>query len=136
MPIYEYRCQTCDKVLEVLIRTGKEPEICGERCLSTELPDAGEGELVRKISQAGVIFKGSGFYVTDSKSKSSKGAGGASSSSGSTTDSGSSSTSESSGKGESPSKSDSSSKSDSAKSNGSSGSSGGSDSGGSTKSKD
>lgn len=67
MPIYEYRCQSCDKVLEVLVRTGKEPETCGERCLSKEHPEAGLGELNRKISRAGIIFKGSGFYVTDSR---------------------------------------------------------------------
>lgn len=131
MPIYEYRCQTCDKVLEVLIRSGKEPEVCGERCLSTELPDAGEGELVRKISQAGVIFKGSGFYVTDSKAKSSTATTAGSGSSGSSSDSASSSTSDTSGKSDSAAKGDSSSKSETSKSSGGSGSS---DSGGSAKS--
>ncbi len=83
MPIYEYRCQSCDKVLEVLVRSGKEPEQCAERCLSKEHPEAGRGELTRKISRAGIIFKGSGFYVTDSRKQSS----GASSSSSSSKDS-------------------------------------------------
>lgn len=58
MPIYEYKCQSCDKDLEVFVRGGKEPEFCPE-C---------HGKLSRKVSLAGVIFKGSGFYVNDSKS--------------------------------------------------------------------
>ena len=63
MPIYEYRCQSCANELEVLVRNGKEPESC----------PACEGKLARKISRAGVIFKGSGFYVTDSRGSSSGG---------------------------------------------------------------
>jgi putative FmdB family regulatory protein len=63
MPIYEYRCQSCDNEIEVLVRSGKEPESC----------PACEGKLARKISRAGVIFKGSGFYVTDSRGSSSGG---------------------------------------------------------------
>ncbi len=68
MPIYEYRCQSCDKILEVLVRGGKEPTLCGDRCLNLDHPEAKSGELVKKVSKAGVIFKGSGFYVTDSRS--------------------------------------------------------------------
>lgn len=63
MPIYEYRCQSCAKELEVLVRNGKEPEECPE-C---------QGKLARKMSRAGVIFKGSGFYVTDSRGSNSGG---------------------------------------------------------------
>ena len=71
MPIYEYRCQSCNHEMEALVRSGKEPETCPE-C---------QGSLTRKISRAGVIFKGSGFYVNDSRgsssaSKSSNGGGG------------------------------------------------------------
>ena len=65
MPIYEYRCESCDKVSEKLVRNGKEPTAC---------PECGAESLKRLISRAGIIFKGSGFYVTDSKS-SSNGAG-------------------------------------------------------------
>lgn len=61
MPIYEYRCQSCNHEMEALVRGGKEPEACPE-C---------EGQLARKISKAGVIFKGSGFYVNDSRGSSS-----------------------------------------------------------------
>ena len=62
MPIYEYRCQTCQTVFEKLVRGGKEPTAC---------PECGAETLTRLISRAGVIFKGSGFYVTDTKSKNS-----------------------------------------------------------------
>lgn len=61
MPIYEYRCQSCDNVSEAFVRNGKEPTAC---------PECGEESLKRLISKAGIIFKGSGFYVTDSKSSS------------------------------------------------------------------
>lgn len=61
MPIYEYRCQSCDNVSEAFVRSGKEP---------TQCPECGEEALKRLISKAGIIFKGSGFYVTDSKSSS------------------------------------------------------------------
>lgn len=58
MPIYEYRCQTCNEVTEAFVRSGKEPTAC---------PKCGAETLTRLISRAGVIFKGSGFYVNDSK---------------------------------------------------------------------
>lgn len=58
MPIYEYRCQSCNAVSEAFVRNGKEPSKC---------PECGAESLTRLISRAGVIFKGSGFYVTDSK---------------------------------------------------------------------
>lgn len=77
MPIYEYRCESCDHELEALVRGGREPESC---------PSC-EGKLARKISRAGVIFKGSGFYVTDSRGSSGGGAKSKSSPSGSDTSS-------------------------------------------------
>ena len=58
MPIYEYRCQSCNAVSEAFVRNGKEPSKC---------PECGAESLTKLISRAGVIFKGSGFYVTDSK---------------------------------------------------------------------
>lgn len=64
MPIYEYRCQSCDTISEKLVRNGNEPTTC---------PDCGAEGLTRLISKAGIIFKGSGFYVTDSKGSSSSG---------------------------------------------------------------
>jgi putative FmdB family regulatory protein len=95
MPIYEYKCQSCEAEHEVFVRGKTEPESCPE-C---------QGPLARKISRAGIIFKGSGFYVNDSRGsgdkksssngsvKSSNGAGESKSESKSvTTDSGSSKT--------------------------------------------
>jgi putative FmdB family regulatory protein len=101
MPIYEYRCQACNEVSEAFVRSGKEPTAC---------PECGAEELKRLISRAGIIFKGSGFYVTDSKASSNSG--------------GKSGDSKSSGSGDSKSSdsksSDSSSKSDSGSSDSSS----------------
>ena len=91
MPIYEYRCESCNAVSEAFVRSGKEPSSC---------PECGaEGSLKRLISRAGIIFKGSGFYVTDSKGSSSASTSTPSSDSSDSTSSSSDSTS-SSGKSE------------------------------------
>lgn len=103
MPIYEYRCQACDQVTEAFVRNGKEPTAC---------PECGEESLKKLISKAGVIFKGSGFYVTDSKSSSSSSAATGSA----TSESSGESTSSDSKTADSTSKSDSSATSDSSSS--------------------
>lgn len=106
MPIYEYRCQACQEVSEVFVRGGKEPTAC-EHC--------GENALQKLISRAGVIFKGSGFYVNDSKasnSASKPASDKSSSSSNGSSDSSSSSSDSSSKKTESTSSSSSSKSSD------------------------
>ena len=75
MPTYEYACRACGEHLEV-VQSFKDAALteCG-RC---------GGDLRKVFSAAGIIFKGSGYYVTDSrKSKSATvGAGGSSDSSG------------------------------------------------------
>lgn len=58
MPLYDYRCRTCSKVTEV--RHGSR-EAHAQTC-----PDCG-GELARVFHPAGIVFKGSGFYLTDSR---------------------------------------------------------------------
>jgi len=63
MPTYQYRCSSCKELHEAVQRMSDPP-------LST-CPACG-GELKRIISAAGIIFKGSGFYITDSKTGSSK----------------------------------------------------------------
>lgn len=60
MPLYDYQCTNCQKVIEV--RHGFNDSYA-ERC------SACGGELRRLISPAPIIFKGSGFYVTDSRKK-------------------------------------------------------------------
>ena len=62
MPLYEYKCQDCGLRFERRQSFSEEPvSIC---------PDCG-GSVVRLIQPAGIIFKGSGFYVTDNRGKSS-----------------------------------------------------------------
>ena len=59
MPIYEYQCKECGVRFERIQSFSDEPvKVCPE-C---------EGETQRLIQPAGIIFKGSGFYVNDSKS--------------------------------------------------------------------
>lgn len=69
MPTYEYACRDCGEHLEV-VQSFKDAalETCG-RC---------GGRLRKVFSAAGIIFKGSGYYVTDSRKASGKGDGGGS----------------------------------------------------------
>ena len=63
MPIYEYQCQSCGHILQEL-------QSMSEAAL-VKCPNCGKNELKRLIgSGAGLIFKGSGFYLTDYKKKS------------------------------------------------------------------
>ena len=62
MPIYEYECEQCGVRFERLQRM-VEPSL-------TDCPECG-GHIHRVMQPVGVIFKGSGFYVTDHKGKSS-----------------------------------------------------------------
>lgn len=64
MPLYDYQCSKCQHVVEV--RHGFN-DVYADAC-----PACG-GELKRLISPAPIIFKGSGFYVTDSRKKESSG---------------------------------------------------------------
>ena len=108
MPTYEYACRSCNQHIEVVQSFRDDPlQECGQ-C----------GGALRKVfSAAGIIFKGSGYYVTDTRAaQSSNGATKSSKSSSSDGDS-SESGSTSKGSGESSS-SDSSSPSDSSSSRG------------------
>ncbi|MDR0732338.1 MAG: zinc ribbon domain-containing protein [Treponema sp.] len=62
MPTYEYECKTCGHTFDVFQNMSDEPvKVC---------PQCG-GEVRRLINGGtGVIFKGSGFYVTDKKKSS------------------------------------------------------------------
>ncbi|MFC2130667.1 FmdB family zinc ribbon protein [Bacteroidota bacterium] len=59
MPTYEYKCKSCGKEFEAVQRITEEP--------LTSCPDENcNGEVFRKISKSiGLVFKGSGFYITD-----------------------------------------------------------------------
>src|SRR5580658_1124079 len=56
MPIYEYRCEKCGKVFEVLQRFSDAPLKVHEAC---------GGELEKLISHSAFQLKGSGWYQTD-----------------------------------------------------------------------
>ena len=62
MPTYDYQCRSCGVITEVvhpMLEDG--PTVC-ERC---------GGQLRRVFHPTGIIFKGGGFYKTDSRSSSS-----------------------------------------------------------------
>lgn len=59
MPIYEYRCQSCNHELEVLQKLS-DPEL-------SDCPQCGRPELRKLISPVGFRLKGSGWYETDFK---------------------------------------------------------------------
>jgi putative FmdB family regulatory protein len=61
LPLYDYQCRTCSKVTEV--RHGFRETYDGT------CPECG-GELARVFNPAGIVFKGSGFYITDSRKSS------------------------------------------------------------------
>ncbi len=58
MPTYEYACRGCGEHLEVVQSFRDDPlttcGLCG-------------GQLRKVFSAAGIVFKGSGYYVTDSR---------------------------------------------------------------------
>lgn len=60
MPTYEYRCEKCGQQFEVVQSFKDRPlrrhRVCG-------------GSLEKVFHPRGVVFKGSGFYVTDSRPK-------------------------------------------------------------------
>ncbi len=59
MPLYDYQCRACSKVTEV--RHGFRETYDGT------CPECGSDDLARVFNPAGIVFKGSGFYVTDSR---------------------------------------------------------------------
>jgi putative FmdB family regulatory protein len=60
MPTYEYRCSDCGNLFETFQRIDEETLTVCERC---------GGRLRKVFHPAGIVFKGSGFYATDSRRK-------------------------------------------------------------------
>jgi len=59
MPIYEYRCESCEQTLEALQRMSDEPlKLC---------PSCGKETLSKMVSAASFRLKGGGWYETDFK---------------------------------------------------------------------
>jgi putative FmdB family regulatory protein len=58
VPTYQYTCTECGEPLETVQKFSDEP--------LTECPACG-GRLRKVFSPVGIVFKGSGFYRTDSR---------------------------------------------------------------------
>ncbi len=72
MPTYEYSCQKCGKNFEAFQSMRDQPfeECPRELCQQKRW---GHGKVKRLLGTgAGIIFKGSGFYITDYRSDSYK----------------------------------------------------------------
>lgn len=67
MPTYQYRCTECGEDLEA-VQKFSDPAL-------TTCPICG-GQLRKVFNAVGVVFKGSGFYRTDSRNGSKRGADG------------------------------------------------------------
>ena len=63
MPLYEYKCETCGGVFELIQRFSDAPLTVHEGC---------GGKVEKLLSVSGLHFKGSGFYITDYAAKGSK----------------------------------------------------------------
>ncbi|NIZ40009.1 zinc ribbon domain-containing protein [Entomospira entomophila] len=65
MPTYDYFCSQCSETIEIF-QSMNDPDL-------TQCPTCSSTEIRKLISVgSGVIFKGSGFYVTDNRSKTSQ----------------------------------------------------------------
>ena len=62
MPIYSYQCDKCGTRFDRLQKFSDKP--------LTRCPEC-SGHVKRLIQPAGIVFKGSGWYITDSKNSSS-----------------------------------------------------------------
>jgi len=56
MPLYEYRCDGCGEVFEVMQKFSDQPLTTHEKC---------GGSVHRLLSAPALQFKGSGWYITD-----------------------------------------------------------------------
>jgi putative FmdB family regulatory protein len=59
MPVYEYECKNCGQRFEKIQPVTSDP--------LTECMLCGQGPIRRVLHPVGVIFKGSGWYVTDNR---------------------------------------------------------------------
>ncbi len=75
MPTYDYQCQGCNAVYELRESFSAPMEHVCEEC--------GKATAKRLLSAPTIVFKGTGWYVTDSRNKRSGSSGGDDASSGS-----------------------------------------------------
>ncbi|ONI90619.1 FmdB family transcriptional regulator [Actinosynnema sp. ALI-1.44] len=110
MPTYQYACTVCDHRFEQ-VQAFTDPSL-------TVCPEC-SGKLRKLYGSVGVVFKGSGFYRTDSRSNSTNGTNGSAEKSTAKAESSSAAASTSSSSSSSSTKSESSSSSSSSSSSGS-----------------
>lgn len=60
MPTYQYRCTECGSQLEAVQKFSDQPLSTCPECT---------GHLRKVFNAVGVVFKGSGFYATDSRAR-------------------------------------------------------------------
>lgn len=60
MPVYEYQCEKCKDIVEVLQKISDDPLEKCEKC---------DGKLSKQFNQMNFHLYGSGFYSTDNKRK-------------------------------------------------------------------
>ena len=65
MPIYEYECKECGNRFEKMQPITADP--------LKDCPDCGRSALRRVFQPVGVIFKGSGWYITDNRKSNNSG---------------------------------------------------------------
>lgn len=63
MPVYEYKCTSCNEEVEVIQKMTDDPLSVCSSC---------GGELKKLIANTSFVLKGSGWYVTDYPSESRK----------------------------------------------------------------
>ena len=59
VPTYQYACSSCDHQFEAVQSFSDDP--------LTECPACPDGRVRKRYGSVGVVFKGSGFYRTDSR---------------------------------------------------------------------
>jgi len=58
MPTYQYQCTACEHFFEAVQSFSDEPIAVCPKC---------KGEVRKVYNNVGIVFKGSGFYKTDSR---------------------------------------------------------------------
>ena len=61
MPIYQYKCQKCGEIEEILQQTTELKKLKCANC---------NNSMEKIISPVGIIFKGKGFHINDYSSSS------------------------------------------------------------------
>ncbi len=67
MPLYEYQCEACKKVIEAIQKFSDAP--------LTQCPECHKDSLKKLMSNTSFALKGSGWYTTDYKKSSPSGGG-------------------------------------------------------------